>query len=712
MDISRTVRRKSLPVVCLCCSAAVFSRQMQLMMTPFQHTVHVLQQTAKSAVATPSRRAGALAELAWLLKHERPKTSRKFARQALAISRGTNTSAECSALLADAAHLFRKPAAEKKACEQVVAAKTIALECGDELLQARAMMIEAAYHSKYADCLAGRAFYLGALEIFLRKGTKGDLASVHYGVGYQHGLLKEYSEAMTRMLEARTLFEEYGMSGQALLCSVSLAGYYMHTGDGEAAELLCTSGISEALRQNCKPALMRFYNLYALIQAHIGNNLAACEFFGKAATEALESDDDGLYFSALVNQSQTLLQLGHYAKAAALLTTVVGNAGRFNWDMRIHALNQTGKIFLALGDVPRALKFFLEAYSSVQHHAAGFANGIFLTVAVNLGGAYTHLGEYDKGETILRQAAARASDVGDAALSINAYLALAKAATAVANAAEARNAADQAYSIASNINDQWGMLSATLILAQSDELEGRLPKAADRLRKAVQTATEGNFMPLLAQALQALARVEESLGNMGEAFAALKQYYHVEQSIDNAAAQSAASNMAVEYSIRSLQIQRSELQSKTEFLEMEIRRKEKQLQMIAMQLAQKNEAMKTMRDELKAISTRRGPKSQKARRLLESSVQAHSPSGAWKEFDEQFSRVNGDFVSMLNKLHPELSPTEQKICCLLKIRLSSKEIAGLLYLSPRTVETHRLNIRRKLNIDREHDVSNCLNALG
>jgi xylulokinase len=69
-------------------------------------------------------------------------------------------------------------------------------------------------------------------------------------------------------------------------------------------------------------------------------------------------------------------------------------------------------------------------------------------------------------------------------------------------------------------------------------------------------------------------------------------------------------------------------------------------------------------------------------------------------------------MDSLNRRHTELSATEQKICCLLKIRLSSKEIANLLYLSPRTVETHRLNIRRKLHIDRTLDISNYLNTVG
>jgi len=45
-----------------------------------------------------------------------------------------------------------------------------------------------------------------------------------------------------------------------------------------------------------------------------------------------------------------------------------------------------------------------------------------------------------------------------------------------------------------------------------------------------------------------------------------------------------------------------------------------------------------------------------------------------------------------------LSPKEKEICRMVKGGLSSKEIAGMLNLSPQTVEKHRKNIRKKLGI--------------
>lgn len=53
----------------------------------------------------------------------------------------------------------------------------------------------------------------------------------------------------------------------------------------------------------------------------------------------------------------------------------------------------------------------------------------------------------------------------------------------------------------------------------------------------------------------------------------------------------------------------------------------------------------------------------------------------------------------LSRLEYNLTPREIQLCALIKGGFSIKEIATMHNLSPRTVETHRLNIRKKLGIN-------------
>ncbi|MEA1928737.1 MAG: helix-turn-helix transcriptional regulator, partial [Candidatus Auribacterota bacterium] len=56
------------------------------------------------------------------------------------------------------------------------------------------------------------------------------------------------------------------------------------------------------------------------------------------------------------------------------------------------------------------------------------------------------------------------------------------------------------------------------------------------------------------------------------------------------------------------------------------------------------------------------------------------------------------FGRKISRISLKLTPREIEICNMIKNGLSSKEIAGLLHLSLKTINRHRQNIRRKCNI--------------
>lgn len=58
-----------------------------------------------------------------------------------------------------------------------------------------------------------------------------------------------------------------------------------------------------------------------------------------------------------------------------------------------------------------------------------------------------------------------------------------------------------------------------------------------------------------------------------------------------------------------------------------------------------------------------------------------------------------DFLEVLRSRFPLLTPAELRLCSLLRLNLSTREMARILSLSTRSVENHRYNIRRKLGID-------------
>jgi DNA-binding CsgD family transcriptional regulator len=67
------------------------------------------------------------------------------------------------------------------------------------------------------------------------------------------------------------------------------------------------------------------------------------------------------------------------------------------------------------------------------------------------------------------------------------------------------------------------------------------------------------------------------------------------------------------------------------------------------------------------------------------------------------------FYDNLEKSYPNLSKNEKNLAALLRLNLSSKEIATMFNLSVKNVEMGRYRLRKKLNISREENLTTYLN---
>lgn len=80
-------------------------------------------------------------------------------------------------------------------------------------------------------------------------------------------------------------------------------------------------------------------------------------------------------------------------------------------------------------------------------------------------------------------------------------------------------------------------------------------------------------------------------------------------------------------------------------------------------------------------------------------------------FEVHYNEVNNQFFNFLRNKHNNLSHEELKICGLLKMKLSCKEMASILNVSVRGMETKRYRIRKKLGIGERRDIAGYLNKL-
>lgn len=147
-------------------------------------------------------------------------------------------------------------------------------------------------------------------------------------------------------------------------------------------------------------------------------------------------------------------------------------------------------------------------------------------------------------------------------------------------------------------------------------------------------------------------------------------------------------------------------------IQLELEYKQRELVNSAIQLAETQEKVSRFNEELLELKNRMPESDGDVFAVLQKRLKQITPFSAYAEFEKRFDVVNEQFNTMLLARHPELSPAELRMCSLLKLGLSSKQIADLTHKTVRTVENNRSIIRKKLQLNNEDNLVTYLSAFG
>lgn len=86
----------------------------------------------------------------------------------------------------------------------------------------------------------------------------------------------------------------------------------------------------------------------------------------------------------------------------------------------------------------------------------------------------------------------------------------------------------------------------------------------------------------------------------------------------------------------------------------------------------------------------------------------NSSDKVWDEFEIRFKEVHSEFYDNLNRMYPDLTPNEIKICAFLRLNMSTKEISAITHQSIKSINMARFRLRKKLNIETEDNLISYL----
>ncbi|MDR0733784.1 MAG: LuxR C-terminal-related transcriptional regulator [Dysgonamonadaceae bacterium] len=149
-------------------------------------------------------------------------------------------------------------------------------------------------------------------------------------------------------------------------------------------------------------------------------------------------------------------------------------------------------------------------------------------------------------------------------------------------------------------------------------------------------------------------------------------------------------------------------------LQFELRQKSQELANAVINLARKNEVLlelnriieKTYGD-MKTVDAL--PSITKRMRTMQKEIKQNiDRDDYWKRFAENFDLIYEKYLKRLKERFPNLSKNDLRICAYLKMGMSSKDMAPLLNVSYRSVETIRYRIRQKMDLARDVNLTDFL----
>lgn len=143
----------------------------------------------------------------------------------------------------------------------------------------------------------------------------------------------------------------------------------------------------------------------------------------------------------------------------------------------------------------------------------------------------------------------------------------------------------------------------------------------------------------------------------------------------------------------------------------EVDYKNKELSAMTLHMIKRSEVLDKLKTHIKDAKKDTVVTKETLSTLLRMIRIAEKSQDEYNDFNKQFLDVNREFFDKLQEHFPHLTSTDLKLCALLKMDLSTKEIAQILNNSTKAIEVGRYRLRKKLAIDSTTKIQVFLNSL-
>lgn len=472
-------------------------------------------------------------------------------------------------------------------------------------------------------------------------------------------------------------YSQYQSNEKALKCYLTVLPYYLETKDSlNAGKVLMNIGLLHERLKDPEEAIKA--------------SMQSLEIFTRLGNQKMVA-------SVWVNMGLSLTTLGRFEEATQYLEKALEyyETQKHTFGMAVTMTN-LGKLYKAKKKYDEAIMWFAKSLPLIRSIHNQWAEA---SVNVDLASIYSDQGKWNAAIQNLNQASALNGSSPDASLQAQIYNALYKVYDTLGNAR-----------LALDFFKKYSSLNDTLINLQKSRMIEELQLEYDINQKV----SENN---LLRKDIQA-ARVRQWILAAIILFVALVSVliiiilYLKRRNLmlinDNAVQE----KLVKEFELEKIQALNQLKAEENEKLQIEIQFKEQALVFQTMQRMELSNLNQSVYDKLQPFHLKIS--NQKDRRdflQLLKSISTEAQSEPLADFQIMFNQLHKSFSEKLTNRCPNLSTIEMLVCSMLRINLSTKDIARLLNLTPASVDMIRHRIRQKLEVDPKQSLSSFMITL-
>ncbi|WP_157957286.1 tetratricopeptide repeat protein [Winogradskyella tangerina] len=527
----------------------------------------------------------------------------------------------------------------------------------------------------FVDPLASKPYLDSTVVLAKRLKNKRFIARTTNYLGVYHNMTSQYEESLPIYDKVIELYTELNDKAQVSAAMNNKANSLRSLGRyNECLEVHMKSlKLKEEIGDTEESIAASYWNI-GNIQGDIENFEISNEYYNKALAIYMKLDLEDDIMNVKTNMAINLKGQKEYEDAKELFHQIEPYFVKKNYNNDLAGLyDNVGWILAQQDSLALAEDYYLKSLEISQQYGETSLIGLNYR---HLGELYNIKGEYRKALRYMKDALKNAEETGTRKKMIGDLLEISKAYAGLGR-----------YKKAYEYHVDYHKLHDEILGKENIERMNELEVQYQTEKKEKELIIKQNRIKLLEERKQKaenerLFLIISLLGTLALAF-------------------------AIVYALRQ-KMKRNKIER--EKLDNDLAYKEKELTTHALHLAHKNEVLLDLKSQLKELKNG-GNNSSNYQKVINTINLDINNDNNWEQFKTYFEDVHTGFNNKVMNNYPAVSNNDLRLMSLLKMNLSSKEIANILNISVEGVKKARYRLRKKLNLSTEDSLQELILTL-